>query len=301
MLQAILSNHKKIDTVSEPWILLPLLSVFKPSLISAFYNFDLATDALNDFLKKTNQEEDFKNDIKEFILNRYAPVKSDDGGYVLDKTPRYYEIFEVIYDLFPKAKFIILKRHPVAVLSSIIKTWDRFTFKELEHHHNRDIFKAPYLLSKWEEEYGERSNVSILKYEDLVEEPNSKIEEICAWLGLDYQPSILNFSENNSFQGKYGDPKGVYLTKAPSGKYAVNWKKGLSDKRIKDYLNGYGAFLGDVFLSEYGYENDIKYRNTVKFKLFRYYCHRKKLVEKHSIKDSIVSILIRRYLQENIG
>ena len=48
------------------------------------------------------------------------------------------------------------------------------------------------------------------------------------------------------------------------------------------------------------YSDEIKYRSNLKFKLFNYYCDRQNLVAKHNIKDSIVSILIRKYLRESI-
>lgn len=301
MLQAILSNVEKVNTTSEHWMLLPFLSLFKPSMIKATYNYDIATDAFFNFLEKNNSVHNFKSDYKKFILNQYSKTQTSDNNIVIDKTPRYYEIFDVIYDLFPKAKFILLKRHPVAVLNSIMKTWDRYSFKKLSHHHIQDIFKAPFLLDRWTKKYNKATNVKILKYEKIIENPDKEIENIFNWLELDYYPDVLNYSTNHSFQGKYGDPKGVHLNKKPSNNSVDQWINGLSNKRLKDYLHGYGAFLGDDFLSKFGYSSDIRFRPNLKFNLFNYYCQRKNMIEnKNQIKDAAISFLIRKYLGENI-
>ena len=112
LLQALLSNHAQIDTVSEPWLLLPLLSIYKPSLIQAKYDYDLALDAFFDFQDKAGGKDKFKEEYKSLLLNQYAKILTAKNNFVIDKTPRYYEIFDVIYDFFPKAKFIILKTTP---------------------------------------------------------------------------------------------------------------------------------------------------------------------------------------------
>jgi hypothetical protein len=160
--------------------------------------------------------------------------------------------------------------------------------------HKRDIFDAPYLLNKWENEYGTRPNVKVVKYEKLLSKPNFEIEQICNWLGIAYDPEMLSYSGNSDYIGKYGDPKVVRNRDAPQQENADKWKQELTTKGIKEYLHGYGAFLGNVFLKEYGYADSFKYRSNLKFKSFRYFCFRLQTVHNRSFKDYIISFLIRK-------
>ena len=49
LLQRMLGSHPQIATASEPWILLPLLSVDRPGSAQTDYGFDLSRKALQDF------------------------------------------------------------------------------------------------------------------------------------------------------------------------------------------------------------------------------------------------------------
>jgi hypothetical protein len=300
LLQAIISNHSRVDTMSEHWMLLPFLSLFKPSLMESKYGYSLAIDAFKGFLENTGGPNRFKDEYKFFLLAQYSKLLTSDGNYVLDKTPRYYEILDVIYDFFPRSNYILLKRNPVVVFNSIMKTWDRYTFRKLADYHIRDIFAAPFLMRKWEKSLGGKSNFKVIDYETLVSYPNKVIKEIFDDFKLDYDSSLLNYSSNSSYIGKYGDPVGIHMHEKPSDKYSERWKESLKDSKVKDLLNGYGNFLGRDFLQEYGYSFEPEYSHTLKFRLFKYYCHRRSLVLDHMWKDSIVKTLLQNILHLSV-
>jgi len=56
--------------------------------------------------------------------------------FFLDKTPRYYFIIPELKNVFPEAKFIILLRNPLAVLSSILNTWFQNNLQALQKNPN---------------------------------------------------------------------------------------------------------------------------------------------------------------------
>lgn len=298
LLQALLSNHQEIQTTSEHWLLLPFLSVFKPQLIEAKYDYNLSIDALNDYLSKFGAEEKFKGNLKEFLLKQYQYIKNTPSEYILDKTPRYYEIFDIIYSLFPKAKFIILKRHPVAVFLSIMETWERTSFAELARSHTRDLFEAPKLIQQYTEQF-KYPNVRSLRYENLLTNPEQEMESIFAWLGLEYDKNLLNYSGNNSFQGKYGDPKGVIQNQKIVTSNGEDWKKKIKSHPRQDLLLGYGHYLGEDFLNMYGYDFSLPYAESYRFKAFRYYCHRYKTIDNLTRKDLIVKWILEKGLKKS--
>src|SRR5690606_36361791 len=87
--QKLLSNNPMVDTVSEPWLLLPLLSMYRPELVNAKYNYQVASQAFFDYLKKKDLSEDVRHAIKEVILA--LDWVRGESKYIIDTTPRNYE------------------------------------------------------------------------------------------------------------------------------------------------------------------------------------------------------------------
>ena len=150
LLQKILGNHKDIETVGEPWILLPgLINNFSGNIQSNITPFGsyTANKAISYFEKEIeNREKNHKNALKSYYLEKYKGVLGKKNSrYFLDKTPRYYYIIEEIRELFPGAKIIILLRNPIAVLNSIINTWTKSNYLKLGLFKD-DLLLAPQVL-----------------------------------------------------------------------------------------------------------------------------------------------------------
>ncbi|MCU4175093.1 sulfotransferase family protein [Carboxylicivirga sp. N1Y90] len=266
LLQALLSNNNHVATVSEPWLLLPFFTYNKPELGLAKYSSRLAYEGINDFKSKINKEK-FDNDLSNFLLNQYEQIRTKNESYILDKTPRYYEILNEITYHFPNAKIIILKRNPFAVLSSIIKTWNQDSLQKLLFH-KRDILVAPKLLHQFTIEQKKNRNVVSIQYEELLSNPEHHTKQLYKWLNLPYNAEILNYSNNLKFKGKMGDPTGIIANKIPNSSHIDLWKETYNEKKWKDFFNGYANFLGSDFLNAYGEYDQINERFSKKFDQF---------------------------------
>ncbi len=78
LLQSVISNNSHVATTSEPWFLLPLLSMFDPDIISAYYNHRLAARAINDFTSEIVGNEVFDKAVRNFAREIYNQFESDD-------------------------------------------------------------------------------------------------------------------------------------------------------------------------------------------------------------------------------
>ncbi|RDV14873.1 sulfotransferase [Pontibacter diazotrophicus] len=252
LLQALLSNNQWIETVSEPWLLLPLLSILKPNLIEAKFDYKLATLGINEFAGKVGGRDILIEEINNFALNLYLKIQRENTKYVLDKTPRYYEILDEIVQVFPNAKILVLKRHPFAVLNSIIDTWVKENNINQLKPFERDLLYAPFLIENFSLKHSNNPNVYSVKYEDVVKDPLVRIKSIYDWLGIPFEESVLNYRGNTSYQGLMGDPKGVHQNQRPEINSLESWKKKLHDNFWGDIIKGYGFFLGEDFLENYG-------------------------------------------------
>jgi len=265
-LQNILSNNENVNTCSEPWILLNFTNFIKPELLQATYNYKWANLAFNDFLDKYPSIELSKR-LKKVILDLYEPMAE---GYdlVIDKTPRYWEILEEIMELFPKSKIIILKRHPMDVAVSIIKTWKITSLAKLSRF-RRDLLLAPTVLHNFSERQLKNPRVYSLKYEDLINNKAEEVENLYNWLGLTYTHNVLKTDKNKKYKGLYGDPFQNNL--ATSNTIVNQLKDKPLSKDFEDFKVGYQHYLTPEFLNEYGNYSSGKGSETPFFKKFQYY------------------------------
>lgn len=253
LLQKLVSNNDLVDTVSEPWLLLPLLGMYKPGLIEAKYNYPVALEGFFDYLQKKNAAEEFKAELKKLILNLYKV--SDSSHFFVDKTPRYYEILPQMLEMFPFAKFLVLKRNPFASLNSMLSTWSNGKVDyQMFGSFYRDFLVAPFNIHEFCKQNTANPNVLEVKYEDIVAQPQITVKDIYQWLTIPFDMNVLNFEGNEKVKGIFGDDvyKKEPLSKIKSS-LSEAWRNSLSNKEIMNLYSDYQNYLTPGFISEYGY------------------------------------------------
>ncbi len=273
LLQALLSNNRQVATVSEPWLLLPFLSYKRTDLVDAKYSSDLAVQGIEDFKSKINTKT-FNQDLANFLLNQYHQILKNEEQFALDKTPRYYEILDEIVEVFPKAKIIILKRNPFAVLASMIGTWNHKDISKLSFL-KRDILEAPKLLQQFSLKHTNNPNVKTVLYENILRNPQKEINNLYNWIEIQYNDDVLNYSSNDKYKGKMGDPKGIHNNSKPTKEILEKWKEISISKQWKQFFMGYANYLTEDFLTEYGSYETIPHKQT---KIFNHFLSSEELV-----------------------
>lgn len=265
MLQAILSNNDEVATCSEPWILLPFLSYDRDDLNNAVYSTKLSNIGIQSFKDKIGSE-GFNTDLSRFILSQYQKLIDNNEKWVLDKTPRYYEILNEIEAYFPESKIIIIKRNPIAVLNSMIKKRNIKDFYELQKN-ERDLLYGPSILESFiKQGY---KNVYTVQYESLLENPIEEVQAIYSWIGLEsFSKEVLDYAVNDKFKGPLGDQKSVHQFRKPSFEQTNAWKEIYLNSDWGDFARGYAKYLGEDFLSKYGDYKGVEYSDSPKFNQF---------------------------------
>jgi hypothetical protein len=138
--------------------------------------------------------------VKEMVKDLYGKIS--DTKYFIDKTPRYHEIIEELYEIFPDAKYIYLFRNPLSIFTSVLRTWcdDR-------------LYKLFYFLrdltvgwNKLGTSYQRHHESSIkINYESLVCPPEEEVKRICDHLGLEYESSMIKSFSKVVLGGSMGD------------------------------------------------------------------------------------------------
>lgn len=270
LLQMLLSNHQLIKTTNEPWLLLPTLGWFKPNLIDAKFSVKNTLKALEEFYGR-GEKSAFREKIKEWILLSYGQQLNSPAEFFLDKTPRYYEILDEITEFFPKAKIILLVRDPFSVLASIIRTWKVDSLNALSPY-KRDILYAPSMINEFSKKHATSENIKKILYEDLINDPTGVMKSIYQWIGIGYSEIDLNYKPTleSLSGGKMGDKVGVHSYREVNTASLSKWKKMLEISYMKNFFQGYSAFLGENLLAELGNYESLGNKMTNEFRYFYY-------------------------------
>ncbi len=167
-----------------------------------------------------------------------------------DKTPSYISDIDVLYRLFPRARFIHIIRDGRDVALSLIRQWwGPNDFISAMKYWRENVFWARKMLKM----LPENQTIELL-FEDLVQNPEKTIREVIDFLGWEFETSMLSKYIETSPE-KVGDrisQHHKHLTALPSKDQAMKWEKTLSpaDQAIAFDIAG-------NLLTELGYHKGV--------------------------------------------
>lgn len=255
LLQRILSSHPEIYTTAEPWIMLHPMYALRRKGLWAEYDVCLAHNALEDFLKGLpHGQVSYIEAIRQMYISLYKGALNSTGKtYFLDKTPRYYFIIPELYRLFPKAKYIILLRNPLAVLASMLNTWVKDDWCLLSQY-RYDLLAAPQLLLEGADLLADKGIT--VHYEELVSTPEEITKRLCSYLNLEFNASILEYGKQKAPSGSMGDPVEIHKHSRPVPDYADKWVDEFTSRQTRHFADSYLKELGPDLLKRLGYSFD---------------------------------------------
>ncbi|MDA8819658.1 sulfotransferase [Schleiferiaceae bacterium] len=203
LLQKLLVTSEKINTAAEPWWLLPLLR-YKSNQGYESYNKRIASKAIQDFDAYFNKAtgSSLDSEIAKMVQEAYC-LLAPDGGYFLDKTPRYYLIVDELRELFPQAKFIFLTRNPLEILASKLSSHNG-TFHAY-YKYKIDLYQSVKSITN--SLHTREDNIFHLDYNELISSESNCVKQLKSFLQLDdIDSKKINQVEVN---GRMGDPKAM--------------------------------------------------------------------------------------------
>ncbi len=157
-----------------------------------------------------------------------------------DKNPGYTIYTKQLQKIFPEAKFIHLLRDYRDNFVSIKNVDFELPLPSVVAQKWKYFYKKFNLDSKTEPD-----RYKTIKYEDLVNDPEKKVRELCDFIGIEYNESVFNFHrKKDKILETY--PKGYIRTYHTSLLQKINpskigvWKSELTDKQVRlmDYTIG---------------------------------------------------------------
>jgi hypothetical protein len=162
-----------------------------------------------------------------------------------DKTPRYVEHISLLDRLFPESHFVHLVRDGRNVAMSYA-----------------DVPFGPKTVAKAASLWAQRVSKGIesgrrlgqgryieLRYEDLVEDPSGEMKTLCSFLGIEFDPGMLEYTDRarDSMLAR-ASRYNPHLTEAPISEVRA-WQDTMPERHVEIFE----AVAGSV-LSELGYE-----------------------------------------------
>jgi glycosyltransferase involved in cell wall biosynthesis len=253
LLQRILEQSDQVNTLGEPWLMLPLLSGYSEELVDTKYGQHLNVMAKNDFLENTNNLNIIKDAQQVYADSVYSSIlRESDKRYFLDKTPRYIHVAEQLKEIYPNAKFIVLLRNPAAIISSYAHTWFDGSFEKLaeDKYCKYDFEKGFESLSSFSN--SGFKNMHVLRYEELVSKPDKTLPALFKYLKMPFQASYINYNQKQNVikKFKFGDPKTVYSKQAPDVLHSDKWIKDITETNSQEnFVNILNLLPNNVFNS----------------------------------------------------
>jgi hypothetical protein len=218
-----LGSHSAIYTHPEPHIITPLAHLgFFENVDKAPYDHINSAEAIREYVGHLpGGEQDYLDACRAYTDILYGRLldTQHDKKMMLDKTPAYALVLPFLAKLYPKAHYIVLTRHPLAVLSSYAESFFEGDFDAAVAFNdilNRYVPAMADFLRK------KPVAMHHVRYEDLVKAPEQRMAEIFSFLGLPNEEGAVEYGKHQHEQGSYGDPK-VKHESRPTTKSVSRW------------------------------------------------------------------------------
>ena len=253
LLQRILAGHKDIQTSAETWLMLHPTYGLRKTGIEADYNANWAATGVQEFRDNyADGAQTYVEGVRSFAETIYGRVLEKHGKRLfLDKTPRYTMIVDQLHELFPKARFILLIRNPLAILKSELHTYVGEDWPVLSNF-APDLIAAPDRLIAARDILGDAA-IEVC-YEDLVTAPEDTVRSLCDFLRIEFDVGMLNYSNTPAPVGRMNDPVGIQQHTRPSTGSLDKWAQLGADSQLRHFALQYLEALGDTTVKELGYD-----------------------------------------------
>jgi hypothetical protein len=281
MLTSMLNMHPEVIATPENEFILFSHSSFAyknfndPEVVKAFINmFDYN---YNNVINIWKPSPDFEKSIAQLRVKNFANVcklaylhyplsQKDRSGvkWVIDKNPSYSMHIQLLHRLYPEAKFIVIVRDyrdnvvsrkkysdKAVSLLNLAAAWNFFYEK---------IYRSIKALGL---------SAHLVRYEDLAQAPEKTLQSLCDYLGVTYDPQMLQFQ---GFSKKIKDHARVTVSEEKFEKIASmhsNLDKAVNTDRVdafRDELSPAEIALLDMACHQYGKQFNYKPLNDPAYK-----------------------------------
>jgi Sulfotransferase family len=254
LLQQMLGSHAEIYTHPEPHLITPLAYLgYHDNVDKAPFDHINGAEAIRSYVAALPRgEDDYLDALRAYTDTLYGRMLAPTGRrYFLDKTPAYATVLPFLTKLYPAAKYVVLTRHPMAVMSSYANS---FFMGDWQAAHAFNPVVERYVPAMARLLRAAAVPLVQVRYEQLVAAPEAELARIFAFLGLPHDPGAVNYGQRFEAKEGMGDPIGVKQHDRPVTASVEKWVYELKEDPKKLALaQQIAARLDDADLATWGY------------------------------------------------
>jgi hypothetical protein len=259
LLERMLGAHSQIVGGPEPHLITPLAHLgYYERVDAAPYDPVITQRGLRELVERLPGGEgdwlDACRALTDHLYGRWLEAARA-GSRLLDKTPAYALVLPFLVKLYPRASYVVLTRTPLAVLSSVVSSFFDGDY-ETAARHSQVLERYVPAIARFLRE----AQVPLLhvRYEPLVREPQPELERLLGFLGLDFEPQVIEYGSAAGADAPaprgLGDPVGVSRHVRPVTSSIDRWAEELAgDERARAIALRSLDRLSDSDLETWGY------------------------------------------------
>jgi hypothetical protein len=225
LLMRMLSSHSAIYSRAEPHLLTPLAHLgFYDTVDAAPFDYLQAQQSVREFVADLPRgEEDYLDACRAYtdiLYGRMLEARGKGKPLFLDKTPANALVLPFITRLYPRARYVVLTRHPAAIWSSYANSFfdgDYVAARKFNPVLNRYVPAMARLVRE------RRVPLVRVGYEDLVQQPEAEMRRVFEFLGLPFEPETIEYGKHEHESKGLGDPLGVQQHTRPVTDSVEKW------------------------------------------------------------------------------
>ncbi len=261
LLARMLGAHSAVASPPEPHLLTPLAHLgYYESVQQAPYDPIITRAAIRELVAALpDGEQDYLASLRAYTDAIYSRLLEASGRRVLlDKTPAYALVLDFAARLYPRSRYVVLTRNPLAIWSSFVQSFFDGDH-EAAHDHNPLLERYVPAMARFLRE--RPAPVHQVRYEELVAEPDAQMRTLCQFAGLEFEPGMVDYGSSDAGAARsvrgLGDPITVAREKRPITASISRWQQDMAGnpgavERAQRIL----ASLSDEDLSTWGYPRD---------------------------------------------
>ncbi|MEK7704687.1 MAG: sulfotransferase [Myxococcota bacterium] len=228
LLQRMIGSHSQVFTHPEPHLITPLAYLgYYDTVDKAPYDHINAAQALRELCEELPRgEEDYLDAVRSYASTLYERVLKKSGKpYFLDKTPAYALVLPFLAKLYPRAKYVVLTRHPMAILHSQAHSFFSGDYRAAA---DTNPVVGPYVKAIGTFLLSREVPYVQVRYEDLVQDPEPHMRRVLDHLGLAFEPGVVEYGKHKHITKSYGDPMSVEKHQRPVQDSVDTWAQDLA-------------------------------------------------------------------------
>jgi hypothetical protein len=224
LLARMLGAHSAIHQRAEPHLITPIAHLgFYAKVQKAPYDPQNVEQAIHELVADLPRgEDDYLDALRAYTDTLYERLLATVPGkrFFLDKTPAYALVLPFLARLYPKAHYVVLTRHPLAVLSSWVESFFDGDYRVALDHNPLLARYVPALARLLREKPVPFVHV---RYEELVRDPETNFRRVCDHLGIPFEAAAIAYGEKGDAPKGLGDPTGVARQTRPVTSSVSKW------------------------------------------------------------------------------